>query len=165
MEEIRVSDSEMCVRWNNKAWSIYRRFLSWDSLGEYRLREKWQWTRWVIKYLGKREFERSETGEVGEGCSLREVVTWWATWRRSYGRQFHNTGAEWWKDLFAMLRREVRERRLCVIREGRKKRTETGRLTSFERFICERTLYLILSFILSQWRDFRIGVRRWHLWV
>jgi len=37
----------------------------------------------------------------------------------------------------------------------RKKRVEVRRLTSFERLICERTLYLILSFILSQWRDFK----------
>jgi len=65
----------------------------------------------------------------------------------------------------------VREGRLRVIRdedlvqrwegnERRKKRAEVRirRLTSFERFICERTLYLILSFISSQWRDLRIGV-------
>jgi len=44
----------------------------------------------------------------------------------------------------------------------RNKKAEVRRLTSFERFICERereiTLYLILSFILSQSRDLRIEV-------
>jgi len=30
-----VNESEMCVRWNNEAWSmgLYRRYQSWDSLG------------------------------------------------------------------------------------------------------------------------------------
>jgi len=31
-------------------------------------------------------------------------------------------------------------------------------LRELYRYVTERTLYLILSFILSQWRDLRIGV-------
>jgi len=44
-------------------------------------------------------------------------MTWWTTRRRWDGRLFRKTGAELWKDLFAILRREVREGRLRVIRE------------------------------------------------
>jgi len=53
-----------------------------------------------------------------------------------------------------------------IWREG-KKRAEIRRLTSFDRFICEkeRTLYLILLFIWSQWRDLRTGVMWWNLGV
>jgi len=48
--------------------------------------------------------------------------------------------------------------------EGIKEASESKKVDHFEIFIyiCERererTLYLILLFILSQWRDFRIGV-------
>jgi len=49
-----------------------------------------------------------------------------------------------------------------------KKRAEVRRLTSFEKFTCVRenlVLDLILSFILSQRRDYRIGVMWWNLGV
>jgi len=46
---------------------------------------------------------------------------------------------------------DKRGRPSTTMRRDRKKRAEVRRLTRFERFICERerTLYLILSFILS----------------
>jgi len=54
------------------------------------------------------------------------------------------------RSIYAILRREVREGRLRVIREEdrvqrcevneRRERAEVRRLTSFERFICEREL-------------------------
>jgi len=69
-------------------------------------KEQWKWC--VFYLLRKRDVERSETSEfnVGEG------VTWWATWRRSNGRLFHKTVAEWKKDLFTVLRWEMREGQL-----------------------------------------------------
>jgi len=44
--------------------------------------------------------------------------------------------------------------------KGAKEESGGKKVDQFERFraICERTLYLIISFILSQWRDLRIGV-------
>jgi len=50
---------------------------------------------------------------------------------------------------------DKRGRPSTTIRMERKKRAKVRRLTSFER---ERILYLILSFILNQWKNLRIGV-------
>jgi len=102
-----------CVRDETTKLCQYRRYQSWDSLGNYRLRRKGRVKEMGFNLLRKREVERSDTGEfeIGEG------MTWWTTWRRWDGKLFHKTGAEWQKDLFAILRREMREGRLRVIRE------------------------------------------------
>jgi len=62
----------------------------------------------------------------------------------------------------------VRAGQLSVVREedqvyndvkGVKEKSEGKKVNQFlEIYICERDLYLILSFILSQWRDLWIGV-------
>jgi len=91
----------------------YRRYQSWDSLGECKRRRKEQWNRWVSNFLRKRDAERSGTGEFNIG----EEITWWSMWRRSNVRLFHKPGAQWKPDLIAILRREVREGRLRLIRE------------------------------------------------
>jgi len=81
VNEITVIDGEMCARWKTKLGQ-YRRYKSWDSLCEYRLRRKGRVEEMGFQLFKKRGVERSETGEfkIGEG------VTWWATWRRSEWR-------------------------------------------------------------------------------
>jgi len=51
------------------------------------------------------------------------------------------------------------DRSRTMMQRKLKKRMDLGSLTSLGRFICvrDRTLYLVLSFILSQYRDSRIG--------
>jgi len=39
VNDTTVNDSEMCVKWKDEAGQ-YRRYQSWDSLDEYRLRRK-----------------------------------------------------------------------------------------------------------------------------
>jgi len=101
-----------------------------------------------FNFLRKRDVERSETGEFNFGAG----VTWWTTWRCSFGR-----------------RRVIWERRASrTMWRGWKKRSEVRSLTRFEKFICERAnlvAYLILSFILSQCRDSILEVMWWNLGV
>jgi len=44
--------------------------------------------------------------------------------------------------------------------KGMKEKSGGKKVDQFESFLCDREkiLYLILSFILNQWRDFRIEV-------
>jgi len=105
-------------------------------------------------------FSTTTVDAINTAKPCDERVTWWAMWRRSDGRLCHKTGAEWEKDLFVILRREVREGRLQKKTEyndvkGMKEEGGRKRLTSFERFVGNstarvRTLYSILSFILNQ---------------
>jgi len=108
MNEIRVNDSEMSMRLNTKL-GHYRRYQSCDSLGEYRLR----WKRTVKEmdfYLLKIDRLKDQ----------RQVSL-----RRSHDEQRDvdqtadfSTKQEQndQKKQFAILRREVREVRLMVIR-------------------------------------------------
>jgi len=101
-----------CV-WDEKTkLGQYRKYQSWDGLGKYRLRRKRRVEEMGFQLVKeKRGWKiRHRRVEIGEG------VTWWTTWRRWDERLFHKKGAEWQKDLFAILKREVREGRLRVIR-------------------------------------------------
>jgi len=116
-------------------------------------------------------------------ASTHMISSGWAAWRSlsvAVRLLSSNEKAEWHKDLLAILRREVREGRPKVKREdwvercegNEMKRVEVRKLTSFEIFVMwerarkrDRNLHLVRSFILSQWRDFRIGVMWWNLWV
>ncbi len=117
---------------------------------------------WDLNFLRKTEVERSE---IQDSEVDKEALEWWAEWRRCGGRLFHKTGAEWKNDIRNFVTRSDRRTIECGKRWGMNrmvrcewdKRAGIRRMTSFKRFVSERTLYLIFWFIVSQWRDLRIG--------
>jgi len=113
----------------------------------------------VLNFLRKKKVETSETGEE---------VTWCATWHMSDGRLFHKTGAEWYKEMFAILWWKVREGRIRVIRdkylvercEGneRRERRYEGWPVLRDLYVREQTLYL--SWASGDWLiDWLIDLR------
>jgi len=54
----------------------YRRYQSWDILGEYRQGGKEEWKRWFFNFFRKKEVERLDTGEfkIGVGSDVNVNV-------------------------------------------------------------------------------------------
>ena len=114
MSEVKMSWYEMKMRWKCQAGSITRDIRPREAQVSTDYGGKEMRKRWDFNFLRKREVERSEIGESEAG---KEEMEWWAEWRRCEGRLFHNTGAEWKKDLLVIFIPEVTEGRLSVIRD------------------------------------------------
>jgi hypothetical protein len=132
-----------------------------------RLRRKEQWKDGFWVFFRKSGAERENRDESRLGWELE----WDEKWRKSRRRLFHKAGTVWWKYQFVMFRRELLGRLLSVTREderveqSREWRDEGWPITRVKSFINERTLYWILSLILSRWRDSRIRGKWWNLGV